>query len=96
MRLVIRGTLIAGLKSSLEEVIQKPMNRTVHLVLQGAIQGVQVFLAFPGVDLTPTVEAALHSFLAAMTLVVAGVAQGYNTDGSPQAAPFRGKGEDGG
>lgn len=81
----------AALYTTLKEVIQNPMNRTGHLILQGIIQGLQVFLAAPGVDLSPTLEAALHSVLAAFTLIVAGVAQGYNTDGTPQAAPFTGK-----
>ena len=81
----------AALYFALQEVIQNPMNRTGHLILQGIIQGLQVFLAAPGVELSPTLEAALHSVLAAFTLIVAGVAQGYNTDGTPQAAPFREK-----
>jgi hypothetical protein len=92
-RLTSRLTSDFPLISTFQEVIQNPMNRTGHLILQGIIQGLQVFLAAPGVELSPTLEAALHSVLAAFTLIVAGVAQTYNTDGTPQATAFRGKPE---
>jgi hypothetical protein len=91
MKVTFRLTSDFPFYYALEEVIQNPMNRTGHLILQGIIQGLQVFLAAPGVELSPTLEAALHSVLAAFTLIVAGVAQGYNTDGTPQATAFREK-----
>lgn len=64
------------------------MTRTFHLILQGVIQTVQIFVSAPGVELSPNWKAFAHAALAGLTLIVAGIAQEYNTDGSKQSEPF--------
>ena len=60
------------------------MTRGQHLLLQAFIQGMQMFVSYPGVVLPVTVVAGIHSFLAGASLITIFYAQQFNPDGTPQ------------
>jgi hypothetical protein len=65
------------------------MTRGQHLLLQAFIQGMQMFVSYPGVVLPVTVVAGIHSFLAGASLITLFYAQQFNTDGTPQTLPYK-------
>ena len=65
------------------------MNKQTHLLIQCAIGSLNVFVAFPGMELPVWVSALIHALLSGLTIALALTAHNYNTDGTPQSVAFQ-------
>lgn len=64
------------------------MTRTTHILLQATVGAIHTFVGYPGLHLPVELSAALHAVLAGANVVIAALAHGYNTDGTPQEVGF--------